>query len=69
MLAAILSVLRVDIHLVDRQDSGREQLLALFALRRDLESRASHHAARTAVAALIDAPSTRRRSQGASKPC
>ena len=51
-----MSLLRVDIDHDDRQDSGREQLLALFALRRGLESRPSSGADGAATAMVIGYP-------------
>jgi hypothetical protein len=43
----------LSVNCFDGEDSGREQLLALFTLRRDLEPRPSHDRARAAVAAMI----------------
>jgi hypothetical protein len=45
-----VSVLPLTVDPVDSQDSGREQLLALFAMRRGLESRSSNGGGRTAMA-------------------
>jgi hypothetical protein len=45
-----MSVLHVPINRLDSQVAGHEQLLALLAMRRDLESRSSNPAASTAVA-------------------
>ena len=50
--AAILPVLRVHINRLDREGSGREQLLALFPLRRGLESQSPHDRIGTAVATM-----------------
>jgi len=47
-----VSVLHFDVHRVDRQESRREQLLALFSLRRGVESGSSHKPASTAVATM-----------------
>ena len=47
-----MSVLHLNINHVDRQDSRREQLLALFSLRRSLESGSSNESARAAVATM-----------------
>jgi hypothetical protein len=49
-------VLRVDIDHDGREDSRREQLLALFALRRDLESGPPRGADGETVAAVIGYP-------------
>jgi hypothetical protein len=55
-----MSVLRISIDRVHRQDSRRQQqLLALFALRRDLESRSSNGAGGAAVAIVMEQPTTK----------
>jgi hypothetical protein len=52
--AAIVSVLHVNITHIHRQGSGREQLLALFTVRRGLESGSSNGSAGRAVATMTD---------------
>jgi hypothetical protein len=52
-VAPIVSVLLVDGDCVDGQDSRREQLLALFSVRRGLESRSSHVRVGVAVATMM----------------
>jgi hypothetical protein len=47
-----VSVLRVGIDRVDRQGPGCRQLLALFAVRRDLEPHSPNQAAGTAEATM-----------------
>jgi hypothetical protein len=49
-----LSVLHVSVHRVDGEDPERDQLLALFALRGDLESRSTYDPHDTTVAMMID---------------
>jgi len=48
----VLPVLQVDVNRVNREDSGREQLLALFRLWRGLESGSSNNSARAAMATM-----------------
>ena len=60
-LATRLSVLHVSVHRVDGEDPERDQLLALFGLRGDLESRSRYDSNDTTVAMMID----RRQAAGA----
>lgn len=53
ILAANVSILHFDINRVDRQESRREQLLALFSLRRGVESGSSHKRASTAMGTMM----------------
>ena len=53
LLAAVVSILHFDINRVDRQESRREQLLALFSLRRGVESGSSHKRPSTAVPTMM----------------
>ena len=57
-LATHVSILHFDINRVDRQESRREQLLALFSLRRGVESGSSHKPASTAVATMMPTATT-----------
>jgi hypothetical protein len=52
MLATIVSVVQFNVDRLDRQESRREQLLALCSVRRDLESGPSHKGAGPAVAMM-----------------
>ena len=56
-----MSVLHVSVHRLDGEDPERDQLLALFGLRGDLESRSTYDSHDTTVAMMID----RRQAAGA----
>jgi len=58
ILAAQVSLLHFDINRVDRQESRREQLLALFSVRRGVESGSSHKRDGTAVATMMPRTTT-----------
>ena len=53
-----MSILHFDINRVDRQESRREQLLALFSLRRGVESGSSHKRVSTAMATMMPGTTT-----------